>query len=149
MLTAPGIESTIPAWKRLAARVLGRVAPGAYLANGLRGDQLATDPAVGADYVADPLNEHRTSVGFGAAGIAEQARVLARLHSLSIPTLVMHGTADTIVPPSASSRLGALPGVTLRTWPGLRHEIHNEPAGGEVVAAVVAWIEDRMGRGSG
>jgi alpha-beta hydrolase superfamily lysophospholipase len=59
---------------------------------------------------------------------------------LSIPTLVFHGAADRLVPPSASERLAGLPGVTSRTYPRLRHETHNEPEGEAVVADSVAWL---------
>jgi len=35
------------------------------------------------------------------------------------------------------------PGVERRTYPGLRHELHNEPEGPEVVDAIVAWLQQR------
>jgi alpha-beta hydrolase superfamily lysophospholipase len=138
MLSAPALESTIPAWKRAMAGVLGRVAPTRELANEFDGAILSRDPAVGEAYVADPLNQHNTTFRFGAEAIAEQARVRAALGRLSIPTIVYHGEADRLVPPSASAPLGALPGVVRRTYPGLRHESHNEPEGPAVIADVIA-----------
>ncbi len=53
---------------------------------------------------------------------------------------MFHGEADPIVPVASSVPLGAMPNVTRRTWPDLRHETHNEPEGEAVVADAVAWL---------
>ena len=34
--------------------------------------------------------------------------------------------------------------MTRRTYPGLRHELHNEPESEEVVEDVIAWIRDHV-----
>jgi alpha-beta hydrolase superfamily lysophospholipase len=122
------------------------VTPRLLIANRLDPDDLSSDPRVGEAYVADPLNQHRSTVDFAHAGFAEQRRVAAVLDRLSIPTLVVHAEADRIVPASASEGLGRLPGVTRRTYPGLRHELHNEPSGHQVVADEIDWIRDRVSR---
>jgi alpha-beta hydrolase superfamily lysophospholipase len=61
--------------------------------------------------------------------------------TLDVPTLVLHGSADTIVPPSSTAVLGEVPGVERRLLPNLRHEILNEPEGPEVVQQIVDWID--------
>jgi alpha-beta hydrolase superfamily lysophospholipase len=58
----------------------------------------------------------------------------------------MHGGDDWLVSPSASEALGHLPGVTRRVYPGLRHELHNEPEGRAIVADVVAWLRAQVSR---
>lgn len=146
VLSAPALDSTVPAWKQVLARLLGRVAPTMTLKNDFDGALLSRDPAVGADYLADPLNQHVTTFRLGAEALAEQVRVRAALRGLSIPTLVYHGEADRLVPPSASARLEGLPGVTRRTYPGLRHESHNEPDGEQVIADVIAWLRLQVGK---
>ena len=145
VLSAPALDSTIPAWKRGLARVLGSVAPTMTLKNDFDGAVLSRDPAVGAAYLVDPLNQHTTTFRFGASAIAEQARVRAALGRLAIPTLVYHGEADRLVPPAASAPLALVPGVVRRTWPQLRHESHNEPDGPAVIADVIAWLRAATG----
>ncbi len=140
VLSAPALDSTIPGWKRVVARVLGSVAPTMTIRNDFDGTLLSRDPSVGATYAADPLNQHVTTTRFGAAALAEQARVRAALDRLSVPTLVYHGEADRLVLTEASAPLGRLLNVTRRTLPDLRHESHNEPEGPAVVADVVAWL---------
>jgi acylglycerol lipase len=146
VLSAPALESTIPAWKRVMARVLGTVAPMLEIKNELDGSVLSRDPSVGERYLADPLNQHATTTRYGALAIAEQARVRRGLSRLSIPTLVYHGEDDHLVPTAASAPLAAVPGVVRRTYPGLRHESHNEPDGPAVIADVIAWLRERSGR---
>ena len=139
-LSAPGLDDALPAWKHALARVLGRVVPGLRISNGVPGDVLSRDPAVGAAYRADPRNEHRSTVRLGALGFAEQARVRAALGRLTVPTYVFHGEDDRLVPVAASAPLGELPGVVRVTLPGLRHETHNEPEGEAVVGAAIDWL---------
>jgi alpha-beta hydrolase superfamily lysophospholipase len=66
------------------------------------------------------------------------------LTDLNIPTLVLHGGADPIVPAQSTAALGELPSVERRLYPALRHEILNEPEGPEIVADIVAWIDARI-----
>ena len=70
---------------------------------------------------------------------AEQRRVAAALDRLSIPTLVIHGGDDTLVPTATSAVLEGPPGVTRQRLRGLRHERHNEPE------AAIAML-DAVGR---
>ncbi len=56
---------------------------------------------------------------------------------------MLHGLDDGLVPPAASEVFEGAPGVERRTYPGLRHELHNEPEGLEVVDDVIAWLRQR------
>ncbi|MEO5940924.1 MAG: lysophospholipase [Candidatus Limnocylindrales bacterium] len=149
VLSAPAIDSTIPAWKQALARILGRIAPTGSLKNELDGAILSRDPTVGERYLADPLNHHRTTFRFGAEALAEQVRVRAALDRIRIPTLVYHGAADRLVPTASSAVFEGRPGVVRRTWPDLRHESHNEPEGPAVIAAAIDWIRSTVGRSGG
>ncbi len=145
VLSAPALDSTIPGWKRAVARLLGMIAPTVALKNDFDGALLSRDPTVGERYLADPLNQHTTTTRFGAEALREQARVRRALTRLALPTLVYHGESDGLVPTGASEPLAGLPGVTRRTYPGLRHESHNEPDGPRVVADVIAWLRETVG----
>jgi alpha-beta hydrolase superfamily lysophospholipase len=60
---------------------------------------------------------------------------------------VIHGEDDRLVPTASTELLARLPGVIRRTWPGLRHESHNEPEGEAVVAAAVVWLRSVLQSG--
>ena len=145
ILSAPGLGSTIAAWKRLAAPVLGRVVPRMRLGNGLPPGGLSRDPAVEERVANDALCESTTTTGLGAEGFAEVRRVRTALEGgarLPVPTYVLHGGADPYVPPETSAILEADPRVTRRVYPGLRHECHNEPEWPSVVDDAIDWMRE-------
>lgn len=145
VVSAPALDSSTPGWQRTLAAVLTRVAPTIALKNAFDGSVLSRDPAVAERYQADPLNVHVTTARLGAEALREQARVREVVGRLTIPTYVLHGEDDRLVPTASSEPLDRLALVTRRTWPGLRHESHNEPEGHEVVAAAVAWLRSVLG----
>lgn len=146
VLSAPAIGADVPLWQRLLAGPLNRLAPGLLVANGLEISDLSSDPVVRDAYLADPLNQHKSTVRFGHALFAEQRRVSSALDRLSIPTLVIHGGLDRLVPTATSEVLDHRAGVVRRVYPGVLHELHNEPAGTRVVGDIVDWVRDRVSR---
>jgi alpha-beta hydrolase superfamily lysophospholipase len=144
VVTAPALDSTVPEWRRSLARLLSGIVPRLALSNGFDATVLSRDPMVGSNYLADPLNVHRSTVRLAAEAFREQERVRAALDQLSVPTLVLHGADDRLVPPSASEPLAGVAGVKRVIYPGLRHEIHNEPEWETVLDDVVVWIRDHV-----
>ena len=144
VLSAPAIGAKIPLWQRAVVSTLRRVAPGMFLSNRLDVATLSCDPDVCDAYLADPFNQHKSTVRFAHAAFGEQRRVAAGLDRLAIPTLVVHGGDDRLVPTETSARLQGRPGVTRRVYPELRHELHNEPAGPRVIADEIDWIRDQV-----
>ncbi len=143
ILSSPGLSGG-KAWQRSTAGIAASLAPRLSLPNGLSGDQLSRDPAVAEAYFADPLVLTKSTTRLGSELFSAMDRVNANLKALDIPTLVIHGGADTIVPASASAPLGQLPTVERRLYPKLRHETLNEPEGPQVVAEIIAWIDRNL-----
>ena len=146
VLSAPPLTASVPGWQRALAPILGRVAPTVVIANPITGDQLARDPAVGIAYFADPLVQPCSTTRLGAQLLAAMKRGRSDLARLHVPTLVIHGGDDVLVPTAGSERLGRLPGVERRVLPNLRHETLNEPEGPEVVAGIVEWLRANVVR---
>jgi acylglycerol lipase len=144
VLSAPAVAGNVPAWKQALARILGRVAPTLAVKNGLDGSILSRDPAVGIDYVADPLNVHSTTTRLGAILLDAQAPTIAELGRIGVPTLVVHGGADHLVPTASSEVFATRPNVERRVYPGLAHETFNEPEGPAVVGEIAAWIGQHL-----
>jgi alpha-beta hydrolase superfamily lysophospholipase len=143
VISAPPLDATVPGWQRLLAPVLGIVAPTMVIANPITGDQLARDPAVGVAYFADPLVQPHSTARLGAQFLWAMRHTRSRIGRLCVPTLVIHGGADTLVPTAVSEPLAAIPGVERRVLPDLHHESLNEPEGPEVVAGIVEWLRAR------
>lgn len=145
VLSAPGLAGGA-LWQRSLAPVLSKLAPKLEIPNALDGLQLSRDPAVGEAYFADPLVNPKTTTHYGNELFRAMDRVRANVGKLDLPTLVIHGAADTIVPPQGSAPLGDVGCVERRLYPGLRHELFNEPEGMAVVDDVVTWIEAHLDR---
>lgn len=141
VLSAPALEDNLPAYLRVAAEVLGRIAPTLSVGNSITGAQLSRDDSVGDAYFADPLVESKATAGFGRAGLAAQRKVKEHLDRITVPVLVVHGAEDRLVPPSASAPLAAVPTVERKLYPGLLHEIHNEPEQDQVLSDIADWLD--------
>jgi alpha-beta hydrolase superfamily lysophospholipase len=141
VLSSPALDSTLPGWKKSLAPLLAKVAPTASIPNGINGETLSRDPSVAAKTVDDPYCVKTSTARFAAEALTEQSRVRAAAGGgFGMPTLVLHGEDDGLVPAAASEVLATAPGVERRTYPGLRHELHNEPEGTQVIDDIIAWL---------
>ncbi|HSJ28666.1 MAG TPA: lysophospholipase [Acidimicrobiia bacterium] len=143
VLSAPALDGG-ERWMRILAPVLSATVPRLEIPNGLDGSQLSRDPAVGEAYFSDPLVRPRTTTRYGHEMFQAMRRVTAAVDRLDIPTLVIHGAADTIVRPQSTAILGDLPCVDRVLYPALRHELFNEPEGMEIVDDVIGWIDTQL-----
>ena len=145
ILSSPALTSNLAAWKQATMPLVGRILPTLAIPTGIDGSTLSRDPSVAAKTAADPLCVTVTTTRFGAEGIREQARVRSMASDgLGRPTLVLHGLDDRLVDPSASEPFEHAPMTERRTYPDLRHELHNEPEGPEVVEAIIVWLREQV-----
>jgi alpha-beta hydrolase superfamily lysophospholipase len=86
----------------------------------------------------------KSTLRFGAQALAEIDDLNQRLNQLTVPTLVIHGGEDLLVPTVSSEALGRVNGVERKVYDGLRHETLNEPEGPEVVADIAEWLSARV-----
>jgi alpha-beta hydrolase superfamily lysophospholipase len=150
ILSAPlaALEAA-PAPMRVAARVLSALSPKLPLFP-IDPNLVSRDSAVVEAYAADPLNYHgklpvRTVAELAAAIDSFPDRVPA----ITVPTLIMYGTADRLCPPEGSVMLGERIGSadkTLTPYEGLYHEILNEPEQAQVLDEVSAWVAAHTAR---
>lgn len=131
----------------LAAKVLGAVVPG-LPAQELDVDAISRDPAVVAAYKEDPLVYHgKVPAGIGRALLLVGETMPQRAPALTAPLLVVHGEQDRLISVAGSRRLVECVGSTdveLKIYPGLYHEVFNEPEREQVLDDVVSWITARL-----
>ena len=146
VLSAPALVATrgIDNVLKIAANVLGTVAPKMSISSSINGAQLSRDAAVGEAYFADDMVETKATARFGKAVFAEQAKLAGHHGDITIQTLVIHGADDELVQPSASAGLAASGAVERKVYPGLRHEMHNEPESAQVLGDVSDWIDRKL-----
>jgi alpha-beta hydrolase superfamily lysophospholipase len=132
--------------KLALVHLLGRVVPKMTLPSGLDPRGLSRDPKVVSAYVDDPLVHDRLSVGTALSLLRAVAYTLDHADELHLPLLLMHGGADSLVYPQGALEFADLVtgGCTLKLWDGLYHEIHNEPERREVLATMIAWLDEHI-----
>jgi alpha-beta hydrolase superfamily lysophospholipase len=134
-----------PRWKLTLGGLLERVRPAFTLSRGNDPTALSSDPAVVAAYRGDPLVHDRISARLYAAMMAAGAEALAHAARFPLPLLLMHGAADAVTSPFATQAFcNTAPNCTFRLWPRLHHELHNERGRDEVLATIVAWLDEQM-----
>lgn len=131
----------------VAAKLLGAVVPG-LPAQELDVDAISRDPAVVAAYKDDPLVYHgKVPAGIGRALLQVGETMPQRAPALTAPLLVVHGEQDRLISVAGSRRLVECVGSTdveLKVYPGLYHEVFNEPEREQVLDDVVSWITARL-----
>jgi len=144
--TSPGLVPANPpsAGTLFVAKIANRIAPKMLIENGLDRGGLARDPEVEKRYSADTLVHGKISARLGMELIQNGQKILEKASQLTIPLLLMVGTADRLVNVDAVRKFSTLAPksmVTFKEWEGFYHELHNEPEKELVFQTVLRWIE--------
>jgi alpha-beta hydrolase superfamily lysophospholipase len=147
ILSAPvaALETASPL-QRIAGHVLSVIAPrlGVFP---IDSSTVSRDPAVVAAYDADPLNHHGKLPARTVHELAtEVARFPDSVSSLTLPLLVMVGTADKLVVPAGSEfvyETASSADKTIERYDGLYHELVHEPEREQVLADLTGWLGAR------
>ncbi len=151
VLSAPPFELSFhpAAIKVHAARIIGLLWPGFTQSNEIPPSLLSHDPEVIRAHRADPLIHFRISARLFLE-LQRMRRYLAGIAaSNTIPTLIVQGGADPVSSCAgcAAWAKNAKQGlVTYREYPGLFHEVLNEPQGGAILEEIIVWLKQAMSR---
>lgn len=137
-------DETVPAPLVAIGQVLQRFIPTVPLLPALGLDELASDPSVGEVYGKDPLvYRGKWRIGMGIGLIVAGRAIQGQLQNLRLPLLIMHGEEDKITPISGSHMVrdrAASVDKTFKSFPKMRHEIHNDFSKGEVIDTIIQWL---------
>lgn len=138
----------IPGWKRGAAQVLSRLTPALKMNNGVQLAYLSHDPAISIAYKADPLTHQWGTPRLATEADVSRARLYQNAALWRAPLLMLHGGDDLICQPEGARQFAAQAHsdrVEYREYPGLYHEIHNEPERTQVFQDIELWIQQQIG----
>jgi len=145
-LSGPAILPAAPpsrftVWiSRFLSRFFPRLGVLSLDANGV-----SRDPAVVAAYLADPLvYTGKIGARLGKEFMDAMAAAQAGAPGITLPLLLQHGEADSLTAPDGSRYLFehvASADKTLKIYPGLFHEIYNEPEQAAVLDDLVGWFD--------
>ena len=126
---------------------LSHVAPHLHVLN-LKTEDFSRDPKAVQAMKDDPLIEGEVQP---TQTVAELVRADERLDRefplITLPVLILHGTADKVTRPGGSQRFYDTAGSrdkTLKLYDGHAHDLLNDVDKGKVMADIVAWINARL-----
>ncbi len=127
-------------------KLMRNIKPSFAQPNGLVVEHISRDKSVVEKYVKDPLVHDKVSSELGLATLERGKWALENISKINIPALVMHGEKDQITSPEGT-KLFAEKGqgdITLKIWPELYHEIHNEPEQQQVFDFTLNWLNSKL-----
>lgn len=134
--------------KQALGRLMAKVWPSFIMSNGLDLANLSRDAARADAIRSDPLFHTKVSALLGV-GFLDSWRFFERWPggTMASPVLVLQGTADRCVDPAATVAVaGRMRGdVTLKTWEGFVHLLHEEPERAEVLGLIARWMDAHLG----
>jgi alpha-beta hydrolase superfamily lysophospholipase len=143
VLSSPALDIGLGPAQRLLLAGLGRVLPDLGVGNGLKAAWISRDPETVRAYEADPLVHRRVTPRLVRFMLDAGAEVQRLAPHWRVPTLLMWAGADRCVRPAGSAAFAlAVPRAALvaQEWPGLYHEIFNEPEHRQVLAYLTHWL---------
>jgi alpha-beta hydrolase superfamily lysophospholipase len=137
----------VPPLLMTLGRLFSRLVPRFSLEVGMDLSGLARDASVMEAVLADPFFHRRGTARLSTEVTAAIARVQDGAVNLSVPLLILHGTADRMVPPDGSRSFFAkvrYPDKEFREYPGAYHGLFADFGHQEVLRDLERWIEARF-----
>jgi acylglycerol lipase len=126
---------------------LSHLAPHAHILH-LKNEDFSRDPKVVEKMNADPLIAHETQpTRTLAAMVRADERLKKEFPLLTLPVLILHGTADRATRPSGSQFFYDTAGSedkTLKLYEGHVHDLLNDLGKDAVMADITSWIDARL-----
>lgn len=145
VVTALSIKTSLQEQKVkvLMAKVLGAIIPQMAIPTGLVPSTISRDPEIVKAYVNDPMVHYLVSVGWGKRTMEAIEWTDQHVGDWTLPVLYMHGEKDQLGYVEGSREFASrIKGdCTLKVWPGLYHEVHNEPEKEQVFEFLRSWLD--------
>lgn len=149
VLSAPAVKvsDSVSPLTIAIGKLLARLLPQAGIL-ALDSSAISKDKAVVSAYINDPLvYTGKVTARLGAEMLAAMQRVTAEAETLRLPLLLLQGSDDRLVDPAGARMLyekARSTDKTLKVYPGLYHEVFNEPEREQVFADMEAWLQAHL-----
>lgn len=143
ILSSPALRIRLAGAQKLLLRILGAIAPGLGMPNGLDSNYLSHRRDVVDAYDSDPLVHPRISARLLHAMLAAIEFSQAHAATLGIRTLLLVAGEDRLVDAGGSEAFfgNLAPGIgSMHRYPGYYHEIFNETGASRVFDDIRAWL---------
>jgi alpha-beta hydrolase superfamily lysophospholipase len=140
-------DSRPPAALQMVANIVSTFASKLMFSKVANPSLLSRTPGIAEAYEADPLVSTTVSARWFTEVVRAQAATREMADRLSLPALIMQSGDDRLVDPAATRSWAANAPVDLVEyveWPGLYHEMFNEPEQEQVFQRMELWLRERL-----
>jgi len=149
IVTGPAIEPGKPIheFTRKLGTAAKSILPSLTISSNLDVQGVTRDPQRLQDYKDDHLNHGLISLALADSILSTGPLLVEEAPNFLHPLLLFHGEADTLTSPKASEKFFKRVGSqdkTIKIWPNLYHELHNEPERDQVISEIIQWLLQRV-----
>ncbi len=133
----------IPVLKLKISQLLNGIFPSLTIETELDPNEISSDPDQVLKYINDPMIHNKISIRMGNTLYNSGIDAIKKAHEITIPLLVLHGSADNLTSFDASIEFAEKSGKNceFKPWDGMKHETHNEKGNKKVLDYLVNWAE--------
>ena len=142
ILSAPLFEDNYPKFVRNLSGTMAKIAPKLRAPSPVTKKNISTDKSVAKDYFQDPLVFRSLTFRFGYAITEAQTFVNSNIEKLDVPTIVLHGKGDVLVPISGCEKISQLDNVRYIEVENSKHEILNQDTRPFVLSEIHHWLKE-------
>jgi len=140
ILSAPHFNDSYPKFVKNMSGGLSKLFPKLRAPSPVTRKNLSTDKETVENYFNDPLVFRSLTFKFGNEINNAQKFVNKNIHNLKIPTLVLHGADDKIVPIKVSDKISQLDNVKFLKVENSKHEILNQDTRTYALSEIHQWF---------
>lgn len=133
-----------------AAWLTGYLMPWIQIKRPVDVEMLTGDQHQGEMITEDRWMHTRITLYLATQLLSQGRWALDHARRIDVPSLVMYGEEDSLIDRSACENLAIRAGdhVTLRQWPGLRHDLFHDHGSQQVCQFISTWLVDQFERES-
>tara|TARA_Y100000816_G_scaffold39704_1_gene24988 strand:- start:172 stop:909 length:738 start_codon:yes stop_codon:yes gene_type:complete len=143
ILSAPHFDDNYPKFVKNMSGAMAKIFPKLRAPSPINKRNLSTDKETVDNYFNDPQVFRSLTFKFGSEITTEQKYVNKNIEKLKVPTLVLHGDQDKIVPIKASENISKLENVKFITVKNSKHEILNQDTRTFVLSEIYQWLKEK------
>ncbi len=148
ILTSPwlGLVNDPPKWKLQLAKIAALFHRKLVLSTGITREQLTCDSTVLENYQKDPLVHGKITLGTFLIMYDAMHFANNNAEHLRVPTLLLHGTNDTITDWQKTKSFGLKIGRKSKfvSFDGMLHELHFDPENQKVANVISSWLQTNV-----
>ena len=143
ILSAPHFNDSYPKFVKNMSGGLSKLFPKLRAPSPVTRKNLSTDKETVENYFNDPLVFRSLTFKFGNEINNAQKFVNENIKNLKIPTLVLHGADDKIVPIKVSDKISQLDNVKFLKVENSKHEILNQDTRTYALSEIHQWFKEQ------